>query len=111
MAKISAKTSRSVIKIKETISCKADKCSFADEVKLWFDLPNNGSFYTKVKSTDYIKVHYDHGVRDWSGKKCYLYGTLNSNKLLNRIYAKAGVGVIAERCHSDNRLKFTLQQK
>lgn len=63
VTKISAKTSKSVIKIKESITNKKDKWSVADEVKLWFDLPNNRSLYAKVKSSDYIKVHYDHGVR------------------------------------------------
>ena len=63
VAKIAAKTSRSVIKIKEALTCKSGACSVADEVKLWFDLPNGRSFYTKVKSNDYIKILYDHGTK------------------------------------------------
>ena len=62
VAKIAAKTSKSTINIKETVNSKKGVWSVADEVKLWFDLPNNHSLYTKVKSTDYIKIHYDHGV-------------------------------------------------
>lgn len=39
-----------------------------------------------------------------------LYGGLNSNKLLNNISLKAGVLHDSEHCHSDNRLKVSLQQ-
>jgi hypothetical protein len=63
VAKFTAKTARSVLKIKEAVSQKKDSWSVADEVKLWFDLPNNRSIYTKIKSSDYIKIHYDHGIR------------------------------------------------
>lgn len=52
-----------MLKIKEAVSQKKDSWSVADEVKLWFDLPNNRSIYTKIKSSDYIKIHYDHGIR------------------------------------------------
>lgn len=110
VAKITAKTARSVIKIKESFTSKSGAWNVADEVKLWFDLPNNRSFYTKVKSSDYIKIHYDNGPTAWNNKEFHLYGTMNSNKLLNKMTFKAGVLHDSEHCHSDNRLKLTLQQ-
>ena len=56
------------MKIKESVSQKKGVTQLDDEVKLWFDLPNHGTLYTKVKSTDYIKVHYDHGLRSFNGR-------------------------------------------
>ena len=90
--------------------CKPGSCAVADEVKMWFDLPNNGSLYTKVKSSDYIKIHYDHGPKQVNNKLLTFYGGINSNKLLNNISLKAGVLHDSQHCHSDNRLKVSLQQ-
>ena len=111
VAKVSAKTAKSVIKIKEAITNKKNTWAVADEVKLWFDLPNNRSLYAKVKSSDYVKLNYDHGVRDWKEKKYYLYGGLTCNKSLNKMVLKAGVGHISEHCTSDNRVRASLQQE
>ena len=63
-------------------------------MKLWFDLPNHGVFYTKVKSSDYIKIMYDNGLRLYSGKYYYLFGGINTTKLLNHIDARVGLGII-----------------
>ena len=109
-AKVKSKTSKSVIKLKETITNKKGTYNFADEIKLWFDLPNNRSFYAKVKSADYLKLHYDHGLREWQKKKYYLFGNLRSNKSFTDMTLKAGVGHISEHCQSDNRIRVNLQQ-
>ena len=91
-AKVTAKTARSIIKIKESVTQKKSGLQLADEVKLWFDLPNAGSLYTKVKSSDYIKVHYDHGLRYYKGNFFYVFGGVNSNKLLNKVDFRVGLG-------------------
>jgi len=96
-----------VIKLKETITNKKGQYSLADEVKLWFDLPRGGNFYGKWKSNDYIKIHYDDGVRVHNGKKYSLYAGVNSNKSLDLLSVKLGVNHDSEHCHSDNRLKIS----
>lgn len=101
------KTTRSVIKIKETINHKKGQYNLTDEVKLWFDLPRGGSLYGKWKSNDYLKVHYDDGVRVYNGKKFSLYAAVNSNRHLDLLSLKLGFNHDSEHCHSDNRLKIT----
>ncbi len=79
-------------------------------MKLWFDLPSHGTLYTKVKSTDYIKVHYDHGLRSYRGNYFYLFGGANSSKLLNNVDPRAGLGYVSDTTNSENRLKVTLNK-
>jgi hypothetical protein len=64
----------------------------AEELKLWFNLPRAGTLYAKLKSNDYVKLHYDDGVREFQGKKIYLYTGLTSNKSLNLTSVRFGVG-------------------
>jgi len=51
--------------MKETVTYKKGAYSLAEELKLWFDLPRGGTLYTKFKSGDYIKLHYDDGRRQY----------------------------------------------
>lgn len=90
--KPTVKTANSVVKLKEVIASKGGKFSFSDETKLWFNLPKSGSIYAKIKSGDYIKVHYDDGVRNISGKNVYLYSAVNFNRSLDLLALKVGVG-------------------
>ncbi len=94
-AKVNATTPKSVIKIKESVTEKNGSVHVGDEVKLWFDLPTHGSLFAKVKSTDYIKVQYDHGLRSFKGKYFYLFGGVNSSKLLNNVNLRFGVGHVS----------------
>jgi len=94
-AKIAAKTARSIIKIKESVSRKKTGLQLSDEVKLWFDLPNAGSLYAKVKSNDYLKLHYDHGLRLYNGNYFYFFGGANSSKLLNNVDVRVGLGHVS----------------
>lgn len=96
-AKVAASTGRSVIKIKETVADSKGKSGVqvADEVKLWFDLPSQGSLYAKVKSTDYIKVQYDHGLRSYKGKLFYGFAGINSSKFLNNWNFRIGLGHVS----------------
>jgi hypothetical protein len=72
---------------------------------LWFDLPSNHSLYTRVKSSSYIKVHYDHGLCQAYGKNWNVYGSFWTDKSLSKTSVKLGAASYAERCHSDNRLR------
>lgn len=84
--------------------------SLADEVKLWFDLPRAGILYTKIKSNNYLKIHYEDGVRRINGKDFFFYAGLNTDKKLDLLSVKFGVGHDSEHCHSDNRIKITNEQ-
>jgi len=97
------------LKIKESVSQKKGLTQLNDEVKLWFDLPNHGTLYSKFKSTDYIKVHYDHGLRSFNGRLFYLFGGFNSNKVLQNINFRAGFGHVADNHSTENRLKVSLE--
>lgn len=110
VAKATAKTAKSVIKLKEAVSYKKESWSVADEIKLWFDLPNNRSLYAKIKSNDYIKLNYDHGLKEWKQNKYNLFAGFNSTKGLRNIALKAGVGHYSQHCDSENRIRFDLQQ-
>ena len=58
-------------------------------------MPTHGSLYAKVKSTDYIKVQYDHGLRSYKGRFFYLFGGVNSNRVLNNFNVRIGLGVVS----------------
>lgn len=83
------------MKIKEVVSQKSGVSQLDDEVKLWFDLPSRGSLYTKVKSNDYIKVQYDHGLRSYKEKLFYVFGGFNSTKLLQNVNLRIGLGHVS----------------
>jgi len=68
-------------------------------VRLLFDLPHNGAFYAKVKSSDYLKIMYDNGLRDFKGDYVYTYGGLHSNKLLQSVSARVGFGYLTKNAH------------
>lgn len=108
-AKVTAKTVRSIIKIKETVGKKKTGLQLSDEVKLWFDLPNTGSIYAKIKSSDYVKIHYDHGLRAYNNNYIYLFGGANSSKLLNNVDVRVGLGHVSQNSNIENRLKVTLK--
>ena len=64
-----------------------------------------------MKSTDYIKVHYDHGVCEKEGKKWNLYASVNANKLLKNVLFKAGVAQITDKYNIDNRIRVNVQDE
>lgn len=105
VAKFNAKGSKSTLNIKETVSQKDGKYTVEDDVKLWFDLPSNHSLYTRVKSSSYIKVHYDHGLVPWQGKNWNLYGSFWTDKSLSKTSFRLGAASYHEKCQSDNRIR------
>lgn len=60
--------SRSALIIKEIVSQKNKAWNVQDDMKLWFELNDKSSLYARVLSTDYIKVHYDHGLYEWKNQ-------------------------------------------
>lgn len=112
VAKLSARTARSLLKIKHTVNYnKRASLELADEVKLWFDLPNRGSLFTKIKSTDYIKIQYDHGLREYFNKFFYLYGGMRTNRYLDDVNIHTGLGHITGNTKVDNRLRVEFKDK
>ena len=69
-------------------------------------MPSNHSLYTRVKSSSYIKVHYDHGMSECAGKNWNLYGSFWTDKSLSKTSARLGAASYAEKCQSDNRLRI-----
>jgi len=106
--KFNAKGSRSTVNIKETLSSKDGKWNVEDDVKIWFDLPNNHSLYTRVKSSNYFKVHYDHGFTEFINKKWNLYGSFWTDKSLTKTSVRIGAASLHEKFHSDSRLRVNL---
>ena len=88
------------------MSSKDGKFSVEDDVKLWFDLPSNHSLYTRVKSSSYIKIHYDHGLCEFRGKNWNLYGSFWTDKSFSKTSVRLGAASYAEKCQSDNRLRI-----
>lgn len=80
-----------------------------DDVKLWFDLPSQRSLYTRVKSSNYIKVHYDHGICQSQGKDWNLYASFWTNKTITHSSFRVGAASIHPRCNSDNRIKIDIK--
>lgn len=104
--KFAAKGTRSTLNIKETVSTSKDgSWNIDDDVKLWFDLNNNQALYARVKSTNYIKLHYDHGLTVWQDNVWNLYSSFWTDKSLSKSSVRLGFASIHPRCTSDNRLR------
>lgn len=105
VAKFTAKGLRSTANIKETLTNKEGKYNVEDEVKLWFDLPSNHSLYAKIKSSNYVKVHYDHGVETYNNKAFNFYSSLWADKSLSKTSFRVGLHTLHPKCNSDNRIR------
>ena len=107
--KVNAKGAKSTVNLKANI--KADKAGLklTDEVKYWFNLPEGRSFYSKVKSSDYIKLHLDNGIVERWDRKWNLYATLNLTKTLSNASLRLGANHVSPKCNSDNRLRVDFQ--
>ena len=105
--KVNSKGLKSTFNVKASV--KSDKAgySLSDEVKFWFALPKAGrSLFAKIKSNNYLKLHFDNGYIEQFDKKWNLYGTLNCNKALENLSLRLGAAHISKHCNSDNRLKI-----
>ena len=106
VVKFTAKGTRSTLNIKETVSTNKDGVwNIEDDVKLWFDLTNNHALYARVKSNNYIKLHYDHGLTLWKDNIWNLYTSFWTDKSLSKSSVRFGFASIHPRCTSDNRLR------
>ena len=78
----------------------------SDDVKFWFSLPHQGhSLYARVKSSNYVKLHYDMGIKQIQNRNWNFYGSLVCNKSLQNLVFKLGACHVNPKCHSDNRLR------
>lgn len=62
--------------------------------------------YVRVKSSNYLKIHYDHGFSDWIGKKWNFYGSFWTDKSLSKSSVRVGVTSDHPKCNSDNRIRI-----
>lgn len=104
--KVNANSDKATVQIKETVT-KDKGYKVNDEVKFWFSLPQGASFYSKIKSSNYIKLHYDHGTTSCWQRNWNLYATLNASKSLEGLSLRLGASHLSEKCNSDNRLKIS----
>lgn len=104
--KVNAKGGRSTANLKVSVSEDKSGRSVSDEVKLWFDLPQGRSLYSKIKSSNYLKLQFDNGVTENWGKKWNFYAGLNATKSLENISLRLGAAHLGNTCHTDNRLKI-----
>jgi hypothetical protein len=83
--------------VTESISPQKSAYQFKDEVKLWFDLNKVGSLYTKIKSSDYVKLYYNHHLQRWKDNNfIYLFGGFSSNKIYRSFDVRLGVGYVSD---------------
>jgi hypothetical protein len=105
--KVAAKGGRSTVNLKASVSKDKGVTKVSDELKLWFDLPEGRSLYSKLKA-DLLRVQFDNGITEHWGKKWNLYAGLNSSKSLENVSVRLGAANISNGCHSDNRLRIDL---
>ena len=105
VAKFASKASRSVLNLKETVSNKDNNWKVEDDLKFWFTLPHNHTFYARFKSSDYLKLHIDHGLFDQDDKQWNFYSSFLSDKSFSKSSVKVGAAFIHPRYNMDNRLK------
>lgn len=77
-----------------------------DEAKVWFALKDGRTIFTRVKSNDQLKVHFDNGITQGWGRSWNLYASFNTSKSLNNLSVRIGAHSLSERINTDNRLKF-----
>jgi len=107
VVKVNAKGEKSTANIKATLNVdKSGAKTISDEVKFWFSLSGNRALYAKIKSSNYLKVQYDHGVIEQFNRKWNIYGSINTNKSLEDLSLRIGASHLGDKCHSDNRLKI-----
>ncbi len=81
--KVNAKGEKSTVNVKANInSNEKTGLSISDEVKFWFQVGGSRSIYSKIKSSNYLKLHYDNGVFEKWNSQWNLYASLNSTKSL-----------------------------
>lgn len=74
---------------------------------MWFDLCKHGSLYAKVKSSDYLKLYYNHRLRQCKNNNYYyIFGGFTSSKIYRTVDFRVGLGYISDNCNVENRLKL-----
>jgi hypothetical protein len=104
--KLNAKGEKSSASIKVSASSQKDSLTLSDEIKLWWNIKENRSIFTQIKSSDYLKVHLDNGITSKWGVNWNLYGSVNVSKSLNNLSVRLGAHSLSAKLNSDNRFKF-----
>lgn len=104
--KFNAKGSKSSASIKVSVNDQKETFALQEEVRLWWALKNDRTLFTKIKSHDYLKVHFDNGITERWGINWNLYGSINTSKSLENLSIRLGAHSLASRYNSDNRIKI-----
>lgn len=103
--KVNSKGDKSTVNLKANISADKGGPTVSDEIKFWFPVNGTRSVYAKVKSNNYLKVHYDNGVFEKWNSKWNLYASVNTNKAFENLSLRLGAANNSGTCHSDSRLR------
>jgi hypothetical protein len=62
--------------------------------------------YTRVKSSDYIKLHFDHGLHQIGERQWNFYSSIWTDKSISKSSVRLGAAVIHAKHNSDCRLRI-----
>ena len=93
------------LKIKESANINKGPFKLKEDVKLWFPLLArfNSTLHFRFTNLD-TRVHYDHGIDNWSGHKVNLYGSFGFTRDWNKYNTKVGLALIEDNVIVDNRI-------
>lgn len=74
-------------------------------MNLLFRIKESQAILARIRSNNYIKIHYDHGINVWNNLKYNLYASFNT-KNLNSYNLRLGVHLFGKNFQSDTRLKL-----
>jgi hypothetical protein len=101
--KLNAKGDKSSATVK--VSAIGPRTAMQDELRLWWTISNGRTLFTKVKSSDYLKLHLDNGITEKWGINWNLYGSVNTSKSLGNLSVRLGAHGLTGKVNSDNRIK------
>jgi hypothetical protein len=81
------------------------------EASMLWKIGGEEALMARVKSSDYLKLHYDHGLLEQGGRQWNFYGSLNVTRALRGASVRVGAHLIGDSLQTDNRLKVELQNK
>jgi len=95
------------IKIKEAANINKGIVKLKEEVKFWF--PLHARFASTLHFrlfTSGSRIHYDHGVENWGGRRLNLYGSFGFSRDFDKYNGNVGVALLEKNATVDNRIRL-----